>query len=262
MYFGPSNTIANMRASLQAGADVLDADIRLTADGVLVAAHDDTLANTTNGVGSLRRQTLAQIRSLDAAWTWKDPKGRFSLRGRGVRIPTVEEILTSFPKHRISLEFKSTGGEQTLCTLLRRLDRTNDVYVGSAGDAAVDRFSVLCPEVAITVTDALVPVMQRARASGSPWCSPVAIGQPPFGKGRFVTSDSIRWSHEHGLAIYTWTVDNPADLASLAAIGVDGVYTGRPDLARAVFDRVHRRGGLNLHTGVVETRPTGKRVGG
>ena len=69
-------------------------------------------------------------------------------------------------------EFKTTGGEHTLCTLLRRLHRTADVYVGSAGDAAVDTFKPICPEVAITVTDALVVTMNNARANGSRWCSP------------------------------------------------------------------------------------------
>jgi glycerophosphoryl diester phosphodiesterase len=233
-YFGPPNTIVGMRAALKAGADALDADVRLTADGVLVAAHDDALSSFSKASGSLSSQTLPQLRAIDAAWKWKDPKGRLALRGKGVTVPTIEEILLAFPTRRMSLEFKVTGGEEALCTLLRRLNRTNDVWVGSAGDAAVDRFKPICPEVVTTVTDAMVPIMQNAQRTQQAWCAPVKIGQPPFriGKQRIVTKESVDWDHAHGLAAFTWTLDDPKDLAYAIDAGIDGIYTGRPDLAR------------------------------
>ena len=236
-YLGPANTIQMLRAAVRAGADVVDVDIRLSADGVLVAAHDDELSGASNGRGSLRAQSFSALRKLDFGWTWKDPSGKFSLRGKGVTIPTVEEVLLAFPKRRVSLEFKVTGGEATLCRLVRRLKRTKDVYVGSAGDAAVDTFKPLCPEVTTTVTDAMVPIMRAAQASGTPWCAPVPIGQPPFFRGSdtFISKKSVDWNHAHGLAVYTWTIDSEQDLRVALAAGVDGVYTGRADLARKIF---------------------------
>jgi glycerophosphoryl diester phosphodiesterase len=238
-YFGPANTVEMLRAAVRAGADVVDADVRLTADGVLVAAHDDELAGVSNGRGSLRAHRFSALRKLDFAWTWKDPRGQLSLRGKGVRIPTIEEVLNAFPKRRVSLEFKVAGGEDTLCRLVRRLGRTKDVYVGSAGDAAVDAFKPICPEVATTVTDAMVPILLAAQASGEPWCAPVSIGQPPFsrGDGRFVSKASVDWNHAHGLAVYTWTLDSEQDLRTALAAGVDAVYTGRADLARKIFHK-------------------------
>jgi glycerophosphoryl diester phosphodiesterase len=238
-HFGPGNTIVAMRSALRAGADALDADVRVTADGVLVAAHDDALKATTGENGSVAKLTYAELRKLDVARTWKNPKGKYTLRGKGVTIPTIEEILRAFPDRRMSLEFKVEGGEQTLCDLLRKLRRTNDVWVGSAGDAAVDRFKPLCPEVVTTVTDAMVPIMQAARANNSEWCATVPIGQPPFYRsgGSWLTKESVQWSHDHGLATFTWTVDDPDDLAHVKRVGADGVYTGRPDLARRIFDR-------------------------
>jgi glycerophosphoryl diester phosphodiesterase len=238
-YFGPPNTLSMMRSAVRAGADVVDADVRVTSDGVLVASHDDDLTVTTNGSGSLHAHTFAELRRLDAAWTWPGRRHDFALRGTGVTIPTVEEILNAFPNRRVSLEFKTTGGEKAMCTLLRRLRRTSDVYIGSAGDAAVDTFKPTCPEVTTTVTDAMVVDMQNAQKTGAAWCSPSPIGQPPYviGSRRIVTSESVRWNHAHGMAVYTWTLDDPAQLADAAAAGVDGVYTGRADLARAAFDR-------------------------
>ena len=238
-YFGPGNTIEMMRAAVRAGADVVDADVRVTADGLLVASHDDDLRSQTGMPGSVRTKTLLQLRTLDAAYTWPGPRRDFPLRGRGVTIPTVEEILKAFPNRRVSLEFKTTGGEQTLCNLLRRLGRASDVYVGSAGDSAVDRFKPLCPEVTITVTDAMVVDMRNAQTTGRAWCSPSPIGQPPFAIGvrRVVTRESVAWNHAHGMAVYTWTLDDPKLLEAAVSAGVDGVYTGRADLARRVFDR-------------------------
>jgi glycerophosphoryl diester phosphodiesterase len=238
-YFGPANTIVAMREALKAGADALDADIRITADGVLVAAHDDALRSTTGVNASVSTLTYAELRKLDVARSWKNPKGKYALRGKGVTIPTIKQILLAFPDRRMSLEFKVTGGEQSLCDLLRQLKRTNDVWVGSAGDAAVDRFKPLCPEVVTTVTDAMVPIMQAARANNRDWCATVPIGQPPFYRsgGSWLTKESVQWSHDHGLATFTWTVDDPDDLALVKRVGADGVYTGRPDLARKIFDR-------------------------
>ncbi len=237
-YFGPPNTIELMRRSLAAGANAIDVDARVTADGVLVAAHDDALSLVTNSDGSISSKKYADIRKLDAAWTWKDSKGHYSLRGAGVHVPSVEEVLKAFPNVPLSVEFKTTGGEAQLCTLLRQYRRTRDVWVSSAGDAAMDRFRPICPEAITTVTDALVGEMRKARASNSDWCAPVSIGQPPFrstGRGQ-LSEASVKWNHDHGLALFTWTVDSQKSLELVKRLGVDGVYTGRPDIAKKVFN--------------------------
>ena len=235
---GPANTLNAMRASMAAGADVNDADVHITADGVLVAIHDDTVDATTNGKGLVNTKTLAELRALDAAWTFAGPSGDYPLRGKGVVIPTIEEVLTEFPKTLTSLEFKDDTGPapEVMCTLLRRLGRTGSVYMSSDTDPAIEAFKAICPEVTTTVTDAMVPLMRAAQTSGTPWCSPVPIGQPPYNEARQPTVESLRWSHDHGLADFTWTVDDPATLRYLAKIGMDAVYTRRPDIARKVVD--------------------------
>ena len=240
-YFGPGNTVEMMRAAVKAGADVIDVDVRLTADGVLVAAHDDAISSDSIGGSSGKRavseSTYADLLQVDLGDSWAGPKRNFPLRGKKVRIPTVEQVLTAFPNRLTSLEFKVTGGEASMCTLLRRLNRTRTVYVGSAGDAPVDTFKPLCPEVVTTVTDAMVIDMQAARNDpNSTWCAPVPIGQPPYRVARS-TEEFVRWNHEHGLAVFTWTIDDTATLKTLANVGVDAVYTNRADLARKAFDR-------------------------
>jgi glycerophosphoryl diester phosphodiesterase len=161
-WFGPANTVEMLRAAKAAGADIVDIDVRVTKDGQLVASHDDVV-KVGSTQRSISRSTLAELRSLDLGDGWAGPKKDFPLRAGTVRIPTVSEVLAAFPTTLISMEFKVTGGERALCTLLRSNKRTGGVYIGSAGDAAVDAFAPLCPEVTTTVTDAMVPVMRAAR---------------------------------------------------------------------------------------------------
>ena len=237
-WFGPPNTIEMQRAATAAGADVLDADVRTTRDGTLVASHDDTIhVDATHSV-SIAKTDYATLRGVDLGNMWPGPKGDHPLAGRHVAVPTIETMLRAFPHVRFGLEFKTTGGEATMCTLLRRLGRTGDVFVSSAGDAAVDRFKVLCPEVTTTVTDAMVPQFQEAQRTNAPWCAPVPIGQPPLREGTFVlTRHDVQWEHDHGLAVFTWTADTATSLQQVASLGVDGVYTARPDLARKLLPR-------------------------
>ena len=235
---GPANTLAAMRASMAVGADVNDADVHITADGVLVAIHDDTVDATTNGSGLVVDKTLAELQALDAGWAFAGADNDFPYRGKGVTIPTIEDVLTTFPDRLTSLEFKDDTGPapQVMCTLLRRIGRTGSVYISSDTDPPVEQFKALCPEVVTTVTDALVPVMRAAQTSGAAWCSPVPIGQPPYSETRKPTASSLKWSHDHGLANFTWTIDDPDTIRYLAKIGMDGVYTRRPDIARKVVD--------------------------
>ncbi len=237
-WFGPPNTIEMLRASKAAGADVLDTDVRVTKDGQLVASHDDVV-KVGRVQRSISRSTLAELRTLDLGDEWAGPRKNFPLRGKAVRVPTVPEVLAAFPKALISMEFKATGGERALCSLLRSTKRTGDVYIGSAGDAAVDVFAPLCPEVTTTVTDAMVPTMRAARQSGAAWCSPSPIGQPPLSRGSTfrLTKASVEWNHAHGLAMFTWTADTEASLRFVATLGVDGVYTARADLAKRILNR-------------------------
>jgi glycerophosphoryl diester phosphodiesterase len=237
---GPANTVEAMRLSMAAGADVNDVDIHVTADGVLVAIHDDTVDATTNGKGFVRDKTFAEVEALDAGVTFAGPKNDFPFRGKGVKIPTIEQVLTEFPDRLTSLEFKDNDGPapEILCALLRRLGRTKSVYLSSDEDPAIEQFKADCPEVATTVTDAMVPIMRAAQASGEAWCSPVPIGQPPYNADRKPTKATLKWSHDHGLANFTWTVDDPETLRYLAKIGMDAVYTRRPDVARKIVDSI------------------------
>jgi glycerophosphoryl diester phosphodiesterase len=221
---GPGNTIETMRLAMAAGADGLEVDLWMTRDGVIVARHDRDLSTSTDGDGPVDEATWADLQQL-------------TVNGGG-RVASLEEILAEFPEVLTSLEIKQVEPSMaaTLCEVLDRTGSMDRVYVSSNEDEAVYAAQDACPEVQITTTYRDLADRQAAEASGARWCSAAPIGQPPYRAGRF-TAASVAAIHASGAAIFTWTVDDPAVLLELAEVGVDAVYTRRPDVARKVFDQ-------------------------
>src|SRR5678816_1771497 len=85
---GPENTIAAFDRGLAAGADGLELDIRLSADGIPVVCHDETLDRTTNTTGLVVARTAAELSRVDAGYHFTDDLGGHPFRGQGVHIPT------------------------------------------------------------------------------------------------------------------------------------------------------------------------------
>jgi len=237
---GPSNTIEAMERSLAAGADLLDVDLRMTSDGVIVARHDRDVASTTNGRGNVDDLTWAELQRFDAAARWTGAP-----LPAAVRIPSLEQILERFPDVTISLELKQVEPSmaESLCEVLRRTRSVERVYLSANDDSAVYATRDACPQVLIiTTTYADLDLMRAADEGEDDWCAASPIGQPPYREGAF-DAERVQTSHRRGMALFVWTVDDPVVLRELAEMGVDGVYTGRPDVARKVFDDLDLRGG-------------------
>ena len=89
--YAPENTLASFKTALDQGADAIELDAKLSADGYVVVCHDRTLNRTTNGTGELSRKTLAELRELDAGC-------HFSTKFAGEKIPLLEEVFETVGK--------------------------------------------------------------------------------------------------------------------------------------------------------------------
>jgi len=229
---GPSNSLLAIDRSLAAGADIIDVDVRMTADGVVVATHDRDVSTTTDGQGNVDELTWQELQRFDARTSWNGAP-----IGEPVRIPSLEQVLSAVPDGWVSVEIKQTTPSmaEQLCEVLRTAGAADRVYLSSNDDDALYEAHDRCPEVLITTTYRDLDEMRAARDAGRPMCAPAPIGQPPF---RDFDAASVAERHAAGTALFTWTVDDPAQLRRLAEVGVDGVYTRRPDVARAVFDEL------------------------
>src|SRR6185312_5605525 len=96
--YAPENTLPAFELAVRQGADALELDVRLTMDGAAVVIHDATLDRTTGLTGPVRARTLAELRLADAGLRFTpDGGGTLPFRDQGTRIPTLAEVLWTFP---------------------------------------------------------------------------------------------------------------------------------------------------------------------
>lgn len=241
----PENTLEAMRNGLDVWrADMIEIDVRASADGHCVVFHDATLDRTTDGSGVVAGRTLAALRDLDAGYRFTaDGGATFPFRGRGVRIPTIEEVLESFPQVRITVEVKTGAAQAPLFAALRRFNARDRVIV--AGMAEADR--TMFPEYRGPVSASGEEVRRfliRHRLRLGRFTRPRAdvLQVPESHDGiRIVTPRFVHDLASHGVPVHVWTVDAAADMHRLLDWGVEGLVTDRPDvLGRVLHERVGR----------------------
>lgn len=139
------NTIASMRVSFVAGADVVEFDVHPTMDGQFAVFHDWTLDCRTDGHGVTREHTMAELKRLDVGYGYTADRGRtFPFRGQGVGLmPSLDEVLATFPENRFLINIKSNDpNEGHLLAAALRKQPANTVgrlmvYGGDAPIAAL-----------------------------------------------------------------------------------------------------------------------------
>lgn len=241
----PENTLAAFTHADEIGADILEMDVRRTADGELVIIHDASVDRTTNGTGAVGTLTLAEIKRLDAGYRWSQAVERFTtfedgdhpFRGKGISVPTLEEVFESFPTNRILIEIKTEepeGVADKLCAAIRRHARTQTTLVASVNDATLTRFRIGCPEVATSASsdearNFLALRFTHLTAAYSPAFHALQV-PPNLGKLPIITREFIEAAHARNLVVHPWTINEAQDMRRLLDLDVDGIITDRPDL--------------------------------
>lgn len=236
---GPENTLAAFDLGVQAGADGLECDVHLSADGVAVVCHDAKLDRTTNRTGPVAALTASELARVDAGCRFVDTRGSSPFAGQDVGIPTLGEVLRRYPDRRVIVEMKvdsAAMGEAVVAEVraAKAVDRVCAAGYGATSIATVRR---ALPEVATSACHAEVRLALYRSWLGFP------VRHPPFGgyqvpehagRIRVVSPRFVRHAHRAGLRVQVWTVDAEADMRRLLAWGVDGLITNRPDVAVGV----------------------------
>lgn len=255
----PENTLYAYKQSLFAGAHMLEMDIYQTADAELVVIHDATVDRTTNGSGNVSSFTLAELQALDAAYCYvpgvgsdcADASGNFPLRGvatgakapppgyraEDFRIPTLRQILETFPRTLINIELKpdvqGTGTyEAALADLLNEFERGNDVIVASFQDWNSALFKLAAPEIATSVPTGQVALALATGVGPLPGLTlgHAAFQVPPELGVPIVSQDFVDDAHAGGLAVHVWTINDCPTMLELLELGVDGIMTDAPSM--------------------------------
>jgi glycerophosphoryl diester phosphodiesterase len=220
----PENTLAAYRAAMARGARAAECDVRLSADGAVVVIHDATLERTTNGSGPVAARTLADLRRLDAGG-WKAPS--FA----GERIPELGEVL-DLVRGRMILFVDLKDGSDLEERIARVVGDGTDVVAVAFDPRRIARIRRLLPHVPAMLlvrrepdaeVELLIAVASQAGAA--------LLGVELAGIDRPL----IETAHRAGLGVFAWTVNDPDEARALAAAGIDGLITDRPDaIAEAV----------------------------
>jgi len=240
----PGDTLYAFEHAAELGVDGLEMDLHITADGVLVINHDETVDRTTDGTGEIEKMTLAEVKALDAGYDWSNDDGEtFPFRGLGITIPTLEEIFQAFPKYRMTIEIKKTTDSmaEPFCDMIRSYNMQDKVLVASFYDKRMEEFRQVCPEVATSSAKQETTVFVfLSKAYLGRLYSPAfyALQVPEESSGITVmTAQFVRAAHERNLRVEPWTIDDPQQMKLYIDWGVDGIITDRPDLMLEILGR-------------------------
>jgi glycerophosphoryl diester phosphodiesterase len=226
----PPNTLAAFEAALQLGADGVEFDVRLCADGVPVVIHDATVDATTDGSGAVGRLTLSELKELDAgAW--------FGPAFAGERVPALTEVLEALGG-RTLLNVELKGGallddllERAVAKAIEVHDLAEHVHISSFNPLMLRRLHRHAPHLSMGFL-----------YTSSAWLEGV-IGRTMAPQGlmalhphhTLVDEGYVRRARQHGYRIHVWTVDEAPEMRRLIHAGVDGIITNVPDVLRDVL---------------------------
>lgn len=222
----PQNTLAALEAAWRAGADAIEIDLQLSADGAAVVIHDDTVEATTNGSGAVDDLDLTELRRLDAG-SW------FSPAYAGQQVPTFAEVTTFLAARRgidLLLELKGdwpAEGAQHVVEAIRSAQLGHRVILQSFSSSTVAVLAEAAPELrrGLLIAEADADLLSR--------CAELAVmACNPHGELLREHPELLAQLHAAGLQVMVWTANQPEEWAALRSAGVDAIITDRPDALR------------------------------
>ena len=190
------------------------------------------------------------MRALDAGWGFTAPDGSHPFRGRGIRIPTLDELLAAFPDVPVNVEVKQ-GGRPVVDRVLAVLDahgaRERTLLAAEHHDV-METIRAAAPDVstgfsAVEVAEFIGRLREGRLEDYRP--AGVALQVPPsFGDVTIVSRESVAAAHALGLEVHVWTINDPEEMRRLLALGVDAIMSDVPAAAAPVLARARgtRRG--------------------
>lgn len=242
----PENTLPSFREAVDRwGVDMIELDVRATADGECVVIHDATVDRTTDGSGPVAEKTLSELRKLDAGYRFRDEEGRHPFRGQGIGVPTLDDVLTALPDTAFTVEIKIGTVQEALQQMIRKHDASHRVVVAGMNhrDQALFHDYVGATSAPTRVVR-LFYILHRLRLAWL-WPRTADVFQVPertphdAAEGhraqRIVSPRFVRDADRKGVPVHVWTVNETGAMRRLLAWGVDGLITDRPDRGARVL---------------------------
>jgi glycerophosphoryl diester phosphodiesterase len=220
----PENTMPAFEHAVRLGYRYVETDVHATADGVLLAFHDDVLDRVTDRtgvIGELPWSTVSEAR-VDGL----EP------------IPLFEDLLGAFPDLRVNIDPKHDAAVEPLAEVLRRCGAVDRVCIGAFDDLRLERVRQLLPGVCTSLGP--IGTLQLGMAATGQEVgelpSPCAQVPPSYGDTEIVTEAFLAEAHRRGMQVHVWTIDDRDEMARLLDLGVDGIMTDRPAVLKELLE--------------------------
>jgi glycerophosphoryl diester phosphodiesterase len=227
--YAPENTLPAFELAIQESADAVELDVKLSLDQAVVVIHDQTVDRTTNGAGRVDKLPLADLLQLDAGTS-------FGEAYRGAHIPTLEEVFEIVGQQiliNIELTNYATPTDQLavqVAELVRKSAMENRVLFSSFNPLTLLRISRLLPGV----PRGLLAVKGAGGAWARSWLGSLIPHQALHPDKGDTTGRLIAKAHKRSRRVYTYTVNKQDEMRTLFRMGIDGIFTDDPQLAREI----------------------------
>jgi len=246
----PENTIASVRQAIADGADWVEIDVQETADGEVVVIHDSDFMKLAGVNLKVWEGTLEQMRGIDIG-SWFDPQ--FSAE----RIPTLAEVLEEVKgKAGLVIELKYYGHDQQLeqrvVDIVERSGMVDDIAIMSLKYEGIQKISALRPDWTCGLLS-VTAIGNLARLDVDFLAVAKGMATPGF----------VHRSHAQGKQVFVWTINDAVTMSRMMSLGVDGIITDEPALARDVMaDRADLNSAerLLMHTAILFGTPEPQRI--
>jgi glycerophosphoryl diester phosphodiesterase len=228
----PENTLASFQNAREMGADGVELDVMLCADGKVVVSHDFSVERTTDGHGRVRELGLAQLKALDAG-SWFGPQ--FAAE----RIPTLREVVQWAGDDMLlnielkSMSIRTDGLEEKVIGIICEHRLEHRIILSSFNPFTLRRVKRLAPDLhtGLLYSGDLPIFLRRA------WLRPLARPGALHPHYQMVSDAYLLWARRRGYRVNVWTPDETLEMERLIAQKIDMIITNRPDVLATLLRR-------------------------
>lgn len=224
----PENTMAAFRMALEDGADGIELDVQLTADGKLVVIHDETLDRTTSGQGLVVQHTYSQLQQLHA--------GKLFPGFEHETVPLLSQVLELLQPTRLELNIELKNGivlydglEEAVIRQVREYGMEHRVVFSSFNHYSVAQLARQAPDIEAAVL--------YSAGLYRPWGYAATVGARALHPYFYaIAPEIVLASRQAGVRVRPWTVNKEEDFRRMVRFGVDAIITNYPRHMRSLLE--------------------------
>lgn len=226
--YAPENTVEAFQLAIEQGADGIELDVQLTADGVLVVIHDEKVDRVTEGKGFVKDYTLDELRQYTVC------SKKFE-NYKEAKIPTLEEVLELVKPSTVKVNIELKTGifwypkiEEKTAKLVEKMGMSDRIIYSSFNHYSIQRLKQIVPdaETAYLYSDVILNVEEYTKKTGVDGIHPALY--------HVNMANFLEEYMKSNLKVRVWTVNRKKDMRKLMDVGVEAIITNYPDRAVAI----------------------------